>query len=82
MTNKLLGAVAAISFIAAPISAASANPAASLSVAKQVRASTSSSKSNKALGAGAFGLVIAAGVAAIAVVGFTVGDNGDDSDSN
>lgn len=80
MIAKIAMALAATTMAAAPLAA---NPASSLSVAKQVRASTTSKGSNDALGGTGIGLgaLIGAGVIAILVVGLVVGDD-DDSDSN
>jgi len=62
---KYLGAVAALSMATAPAMAAPVNPAASLSVAKSVRASTPMTNGNKLHGAGVF-------IAAAAVIGVVV----------
>lgn len=62
---KYLGAVAALSMATAPALAAPANPAASLSVAKSVRAGSPTTNANKLHGAGVF-------IAAAAVVGVIV----------
>ncbi|MEZ0495316.1 hypothetical protein [Sphingomonas sp. IW22] len=78
MFGKILTAVAATTIAAAPVVAAPAN---SLSVAKQVRASTVSEKSSKATGSLLFPALIGAGVVAILVVGLT--NDGDElPDSN
>lgn len=78
MFGKILTAVAATTIAAAPVVAA---PATSLSVAKQVRASTVSEKSSKATGSLLFPALIGAGVVAILVVGLT--NDGDElPDSN
>lgn len=61
---KYLGAVAAMSMATAPAMAAPVNPAASLSVAKSVRASTPTKNASKLHGTG----LIVAGIAAVAVV--------------
>ncbi|MFZ3484895.1 hypothetical protein [Sphingomonas sp. 3-13AW] len=75
--GKLLTAVVASSLIAAP---AMANGAASLSVAKSVKASTSAKQSNELAGGGIFiGVLAAAAVIAGIVVAV---DNDDKSDSN
>ncbi|WP_315763608.1 hypothetical protein [Sphingomonas sp. Y38-1Y] len=79
MIGKIALALAATTMAAAPLAA---NPASSLSVAKQVRASTQTRNANGALGgAGAAGLLLGAGIVAILVVGLTVGDDGS-PDSN
>ncbi|QDZ06318.1 hypothetical protein FPZ24_01565 [Sphingomonas panacisoli] len=62
---KYLGAIAALSMATAPALAAPANPAASLSVAKSVRASSPTANANQLHGAGVF-------LAAAAVVGIIV----------
>ena len=82
MSKSFAGSLAALAMIAAPVAASAApvNPAASLSVAKSVRASAPSGKANKAAGGGALlGALIAAGVVAIGVVAIVKDDN---SDSN
>jgi hypothetical protein len=62
---KYLGAIAAMSMATAPALAAPANPAASLSVAKSVRAASPTKDASKLHGAGVF-------LAAAAVVGVIV----------
>ncbi|RDE04945.1 hypothetical protein [Sphingomonas aracearum] len=81
--NRFLLSLAGAAVLAAPTMAeAATNPAASLSVASSVRASTPAGKKNNVLGgAGIFALIIAAGVIAIPVVA-VVSDDDDDSDSN
>ncbi len=79
--KMMTAAVAAMAMTATPVLAAPANPAASLSVAKSVRASTATTKNNELAGAGLFGIVIAAGIVAIGVIAI-VNDNDDDADSN
>ena len=64
-----------------PALAATANPASSLSVA-QSRAASPSAKKSELAGAGLFGAIIAAGIAAIGVVAIVNDSNDDDSDSN
>ncbi|HEX8486649.1 hypothetical protein [Sphingomonas sp.] len=79
--GKYMAIAAAASLSAAPALAAPANPAASLSVAKSVRAKAPSARANK-LGGGAGGIVallIGAGIASILIVDAT---KNDDSDSN
>ena len=78
--RSILAGAAALSLIATPAFAANSNPAASLSVA-QSRAATPSAKKSELAGAGLFGVIIAAGIAAIGVIAI-VNDNNDDSDSN
>lgn len=81
LKNRIALSLAGAALIAAPTVAQAANPAASLSVAKSVRASTPAGKKSNVLGgAGILGLVIAAGVIAIPVVAIVNDD--DDSDSN
>lgn len=63
--GKLAAAVAAVTMAAAPALAAPANPAASLSVSKSVRASAPAKNGNKFGGAGA----VVAVVAVLAIVG-------------
>ena len=74
--GKYLMAAAAITMAAAPAVAAPANPAASLSVSKSVRAGSITAKKNELAGGGA----IVAIIAAIAVIaGIVVVANEDDS---
>jgi hypothetical protein len=82
-SKNLLAALAATSLVAAPAvaQAAPTNPAASLSVAKSVRASASAGKDRLAGGGGIFAAIIAAGIAAIGVIAI-VNSSDDDSDSN
>ena len=85
MKNKLIAAMVGVAFIAAPTVASAApdqiaNPAASLSVAKSVRASSPSARSSKlGGGVGIFGLAIAAGIVAIVAIAVI---NDSNSDSN
>lgn len=75
--GKLLTAVVASSLIAAP---AMANSAASLSVAKNVKASTSATKSNELAGGGIFiGILAFAAVAAGIYVAVDSDDDAPDS---
>ena len=76
--RSFLAWAAALTLMASP--ALAANPAASLSVAKS-RAATATSKNNELAGAGIFGAIILAGIAAIGVIAI-VNDSEDDSDSN
>ena len=71
---KYLGAIAALSMATAPAMAAPANPAASLSVAKSVRASAPTKGSSKLHGAGIF-LAAAAVVGVIVAVVLIADDN-------
>lgn len=80
MLKKFLAAAAVASLSVSPALAATANPAASLSVAKSVRASTPSAKQNELGGGFGFvGLAILAGIVAIGVIAIV---NDDNSDSN
>ncbi|MEG3165581.1 hypothetical protein U1701_13350 [Sphingomonas sp. PB2P19] len=79
--RKTILALSAVAFAAMPVAATAAeHPAASLSVAKSVRAATPTAKKSKAGGTGM--LIIAA--AAVAVGGglYLAIDGGDNSDSN
>ena len=72
MFKSMIGAMAAVAIAATPVaaSAAPANPAASLSVAKSVRASAPTTKNSKFGGTGAiFAVLILAGVVAIVAIG-------------
>lgn len=83
MVKKFLAAAAVASLSISPALAAPTSPAASLSVAKNVRASTATSKQSALNGGGSFGyvgLAILAGIVAIGVIAIVNGD--DDSDSN
>lgn len=74
--SRYLMAVAAATMAVAPAVAAPANPAASLSVAKSLRASTATIKGNRLGGEnGGLFLALAAGVAIIAAV-IIVGSEG------
>lgn len=75
---KILMTAAAATLAIAPAMAAPTNPAASLSVAKSVRASAPAKKGSELAGGGVF-VAIAAAVAVI--VGIVIVAN-DDSDSN
>jgi len=82
MSKTFAGSLAALALTAAPIAAtpafaAPANPAASLSVAKSVRASTPTSKKNDLAGGGILAALIGAGVIAIVVVAAVRDDNAD-----
>ena len=72
MIKSMIGALAAVAVAAMPVaaSAAPANPAASLSVAKSVRASTPTSNNSKSAGTGViFAVLIVAGVIAAVAIG-------------
>lgn len=81
--TKIAGSLAALALttasIATPALAAPVNPAASLSVAKSVRASAPSNQKSKLAGGGLLAAIIAASVVAIGVVAIV--DDGN-SDSN
>ncbi|MBW6522373.1 hypothetical protein KZ810_02580 [Sphingomonas sp. RHCKR47] len=80
MLKKFLAAAAVASLSVSPALAATSNPAASLSVAKSVRASTPSAKQSELGGGFGFvGLAILAGIVAIGVIAIV---NNDNSDSN
>ncbi len=76
---KLMLAVAASSMAVAPAMAAPVNPAASLSVAKSVRAGSATAKDSEAVGGGVLAALIVAAVAAIVVIAVV---DDDDADSN
>lgn len=78
--RSILAGAAALSLVATPALAATANPASSLSVAG-TRAASPTAKDSQLAGAGVFGAIIAAGIAAIGVIAI-VNDSDDDSDSN
>lgn len=81
MIGKFLTAAAAATMVAAPVAAAPANPAASLSVAP--RAATSADKANNLAGVGVPALLILAGIAAIGVIAVVnESDDNDFPDSN
>jgi hypothetical protein len=77
--NYLLAAAAATMAVA-PAMAAPANPAASLSVAKSVRAGSTSAKKNELAGGGVIVAVIAAAAVVAGIV--VVADEDDNPDSN
>lgn len=79
MITKYLAALAATALVAAPVAAASSNPAASLSVAKSARVGTASAKKNDLAGGGLI-IALIAGVAVVAGI-VVIADN-NDSDSN
>ena len=78
---KILMAAAAVSMSAAPALAAPANPAASLSVAKSVRAGTPAGKKNNVVAAGVIVALLAAAAVAVGVV-VVADDDGGDSDEH
>jgi hypothetical protein len=71
MFKSMIGAMAAVAIAAMPVaaSAAPANPAASLSVAKSVRASTPTAKNSKFGGGAILAALIVVGVIAIVAIG-------------
>ncbi len=71
MIKSMIGALAAVAVAAMPVaaSAAPANPAASLSVAKSVRASTPTAKNSKMAGGAILAALVLAGVVAIVAIG-------------
>ncbi len=84
MTKTFAGSIAALAMTVAPLAAkpafaAPVNPAASLSVAKSVRASAPSAKKNNLAGGGLIAILIVAGVVAVGVLAAT---QDDDADSN
>ena len=81
MLNKFLAAAAVASLSVSPALAAPVSPAANLSVAKSVRASTSTNKQN-GLNGGSFGFVGLAIVAGIVAIGVIALVNGNDDDNN
>lgn len=77
---KLMLAAAAATMSVAPAIAAPANPAASLSVAKSVRAGSATAKDSEAVGGGIIVAVLAAAAVVVGII--IVADSDDDSDSN
>lgn len=80
--NLVAHALAATALVAAPVAAsaqAPVNPAASLSIAKSVRASAPAQKKSALAGGGLLAAVILAGVVAIGVIAIV---NDSNSDSN
>ena len=77
---KLMLAAAAASMTVAPAMAAPANPAASLSVAKSVRAGSATAKDSQAVGGGVIVAVLAAAAVIAGII--IVADSDDNSDSN
>lgn len=80
MISKYLAAVAATALVVAPVAAAPANPAASLSVAKSVRTGSASAKKSELAGGGFIIAILA--VVAVGAGIWAVADNDDDADSN
>lgn len=80
MIAKYLAALAATALAAAPVMAAPANPAATLSVSKSVRAGSVSAKKDKLAGGGIIVAILA--VVAIGAGIYVVADNNDNADSN
>ena len=73
MIKSIVGAIAALSVAVLPVAAAAApnNPAASLSVAKSVRAGTPTTGNNKFRGGAIFAVIVVAAIAALVVLGET-----------
>ncbi|HEU0067479.1 MAG TPA: hypothetical protein VFQ57_09600 [Sphingomonas sp.] len=71
---------AAATLAVAPAMAAPANPAASLSVSKSVRAGSTSAKKNELAGGGVLIAILAAAAVVAGIV--VVADSDDDADSN
>ena len=71
MIKSMIGALAAVAVAAMPVaaSAAPANPAASLSVAKSVRASTPTAKNSKFSGGAVLAALVVIGVIAAVAIG-------------
>ena len=82
MFGKFLTVAAAATMVAAPVAASAAPSAASLSVVKQVRASSNGEGSQLAGGVGFLPIFLLAGVAAIAVLGIIEANDDYESDSN
>ena len=79
MIKKYLAALAATALTAAPVVAAPANPAASLSLSKSVRTGATAHKKSDLAGGG---LLIAILASVAVVVGIVVVADGGNSDSN
>lgn len=80
MIRKYLAAVAATALVAAPVAAAPANSAASLSVAKSVRTGSASANKNELAGGGVIIALFA--VIAVGLGIYVVADSDDEADSN
>lgn len=80
MISKYLAAVAATALVAAPVAAAPSNPAASLSVAKSVRAGSATTKKSELAGGGIIIALLA--VVAVGAGVWAVADSDEDPDSN
>ncbi len=79
MITKYFAALAATALVAAPVAAASSNPAASLSIAKSARVGTASAKKSNLAGGG---LIIALIGTVAVIAGIVVVADSDDNDSN
>jgi len=77
--GKILLAAAAVSMVATPALAAPANPAASLSVSKSVRAGSATNSKNKLAGGGVIIAVLAAAAVIAGIV--VIADDNDKADS-
>ncbi|WBH16302.1 hypothetical protein [Sphingomonas radiodurans] len=85
MVPKLLTGLAASALVVAPVAASAApaaNAASKLSVSKSVRASTPTSKKDRAAGNSVIPILIGAGVVAGVAYLIIDNENDDDSDSN
>jgi hypothetical protein len=80
MFKTFLAASAASALIAAPVAAAPANPAATLSVAKSVRTGSASAKKSELAGGGFIIAILAA--VAVGVGIYVAVDSDDEADSN
>lgn len=80
MISKYFAALAATALVAAPVAAAPANPASSLSVAKSVRTGSTSAGKNELAGGGFIVAILA--VVAVGLGIYVVADNDSDADSN
>lgn len=80
MIAKYFTALAATALVTAPVVAAPANPATSLSVPKSVRAGSISAKKEKLAGGGIIVAILA--IVAIGAGVYVAADSDDDADSN
>jgi hypothetical protein len=77
MIRKYLAAVAATALVAAPVAAAPANPAASLSVSKSVRTGSASAKKNDLAGGSILAVILAVSIGAFVAVAASQDDSPD-----